>query len=51
VTNYSEYLISTLTGKTTLLFDTIPTAENWNELFTLIDPNATKLYSLKDARR
>lgn len=51
VTNYSEYLVSTLTGKTTLLFDTIPTAENWNELFTLIDPNATKLYSLKDTRR
>ncbi|MGL9745763.1 hypothetical protein IGK08_002421 [Enterococcus sp. DIV1286c] len=51
VTNYSEYLVSILMGKTTLLFDTIPTAENWNELFTLIDPNATKLYSLKDARR
>lgn len=37
VTNYSEYLISTLMGETTILFDTIPTAENWNQLFTLID--------------
>ncbi|MEX1549935.1 hypothetical protein [Enterococcus sp. C50] len=48
VTNYKEYLTDELDVETSILFEIIPTADNWNELFTLINSRSTQLYSIKE---
>ena len=46
VTNYKEYLMDELDVEASLLFEIIPTADNWNELFTVINSRSTQLYSI-----
>ena len=48
VTNYAENLTNTLESKSSILFDTIPTRDDWYNLFSLINPRTNNVQFLKN---